>query len=238
MSPLNSSSTTRPNSAMNCDVHWSRTGRSSTTTRPSLASATTSIGSASPVTAVRRTSSSRRRSGRPRSCRETRMGTPTTLNASAWAPSEFCKYDPDEELFWAGQLQFSGSITGFKNMFAAAHQPRSQRIQLRQRLCWRHRRIQRVPEKARSVQLGRRGTLCHVFPGTQLPQGVRISSNAAQIRRINRMGPLERHLEFGFRRGACNGTSTSSQDQWNTWAGTASDGTSGGTAAWRTLRNE
>ena len=40
----------------------------------------------------------------------------------AWAPSELCKYVPDEELFWAGQLQFPGSISGFKNMFVAAHQ--------------------------------------------------------------------------------------------------------------------
>ena len=38
----------------------------------------------------------------------------------SWAPSDYSDLTPDTEFFWSGQTQYPGSITGFKNMFAAA----------------------------------------------------------------------------------------------------------------------
>ena len=40
----------------------------------------------------------------------------------AWAPCDYSNLAPDRELFWSGQTQYPGSITGFQNLIGAAHE--------------------------------------------------------------------------------------------------------------------
>jgi hypothetical protein len=39
----------------------------------------------------------------------------------AWAPCDMTEMMPDEELFWSGQTQYPGSVSGLKAEIAAAH---------------------------------------------------------------------------------------------------------------------
>mgnify|MGYP001071852937 FL=1 len=39
----------------------------------------------------------------------------------AWAPCDYSNLAPDTEIFYSGQTQYPGSVSGFKNLLAAAH---------------------------------------------------------------------------------------------------------------------
>src|SRR5690606_8408413 len=39
----------------------------------------------------------------------------------AWAPCDYSELSPDTEVFYSGQVQYPGSITGYRNLLTEAH---------------------------------------------------------------------------------------------------------------------